>query len=244
MLKGVRKTFANRMSGKPWYPSLAEEVVDEELAADSEERKAKVLTSLAVAAPEKPKVTEALDGRAILLEAVRLFARPSEEFSTAIAVLEENERLLAESRTSSVGWLRRLLGGAPAAKAGRPHLQGAVHRSGRRPTSKTETIDFPEFSAEVLKKSSLLAALASGTGPAYRRLASTSEDQLAGFVDKQLNELLLIHRRLGSLNTMFQARVMEEKKTARGIKIELLTIKNAIVKANQRRHQYKEKDPG
>ena len=43
---------------------------------------------------------------------------------------------------------------------------------------------------------------------------------------------------------MFQARVMQEKKTARGIKIELLTIKNAIVKANQRRHEYKEKGAG
>ena len=61
-------------------------------------------------------------------------------------------------------------------------------------------------------------------------------------MDKQLNELLLIHRRLGSLNAHLQARVQQEKKTARGIKIELLTIKNAIVKANQRRHEYKEKD--
>ena len=112
------------------------------------------------------------------------------------------------------------------------------------PAPKTEMIDFPQFSTEVQKKSSLLAALAPGSGPAFRRLAGTSEEQLAGFVDKQLNELLLIHRRLGCLNTMFQARVTQEKKTARGIKIELLTIKNAIVKANQRRHEYKEKGSG
>ena len=110
------------------------------------------------------------------------------------------------------------------------------------PTVKTETIDFGLFAAEVQKKSSLLATLSSGTGPAFRRLATTSERQLAGFVDKQLNELLLIHRRLGALNTVLQQRVTEEKKTARGIKIELLTIKNAIVKANQRRHEYKEKE--
>jgi hypothetical protein len=43
---------------------------------------------------------------------------------------------------------------------------------------------------------------------------------------------------------MFQARVMQEKKTTRGIKIELLTIKNSIIKANQRRHEYKEKGAG
>jgi hypothetical protein len=243
MLKGIRRGFANRMAGKPWYPTLAEEVADEELAEDSDERKAKVLASLAVVAPEKPKVTEAADGRTILMDAVRLFSRPSEDFSTAIAVLEENERLLAETKGSGGGWFKRLLGTAPAAKTD-DHIYKVQYADPGVPTPKTETIDFRQFSAEVRKKSSLLAALASGTGPAYRRLASTSEDQLAGFVDKQLNELLLIHRRLGCLNTLLQARVMQEKKTARGIKVELLAIKNAIVKANQRRHEYKEKGAG
>ena len=108
------------------------------------------------------------------------------------------------------------------------------------PDPKTETIDFPAFIGESHKKSSLMAALASGKGPAYRKLDSTSEDLLANFLDKQLNELLLIHRRLASLNTLFQARAAQEKKTTRGIKIELLTIKNAIVKANQRRHEYRD----
>jgi hypothetical protein len=241
MLRGIRRTFAGKITGKPWYPSLAEEVVDEELAEDAEERKAKVLASLAVVPPEKPKVTEALDGRAILLDAVRLLSRPNEDFATAIAILEENERLLAESRAPSGGWLKRLFGGASAPKTDERVYKVQYAEPGV-PTPKSETIDFPEFSTEVLKKSSLLAALATGSGPAFRRLASTTEEQLAGFVDKQLNELLLIHRRLGCLNTMFQARVMEEKKTARGIKIELLTIKNAIIKANQRRHEYKQRE--
>jgi len=243
MLKDIRRVFANRMAGTPWYPSLAEEVVDEELAADADERKAKILASLAVTAPVNPKVTEATDARTILLDAVRLFSRPSEDFATAIVVLEENERLLAESRASGGGWLKRLLGTAPAGKTD-DRVYKVQYADPGVQTPKTETIDFPQFSAEVQKKSSLLAALASGKGPAFRRLAGTSEEQLAGFVDKQLNELALIHRRLGCLNTMLQARVMQEKKTARGIKIELLTIKNAIVKANQRRHQYKEKDAG
>ncbi|MGO9307627.1 MAG: hypothetical protein ACLQDL_01230 [Spirochaetia bacterium] len=242
MLKGIRRGFANRMAGRPWYPTLAEEVADEELSKDAEERRAKVLASLAVTAPERP-AAEAPDGRAILLDSVRLFSRPSEEFATAIAVLEENEKLLAESRSSGGGWLRRLLGTAPAAKTDDRQYKVQYADPGVR-TPKTETIDFPRFITEVQKKSSLLAALSAGGGPAYHRLASTPEEQLAGFVDKQLTELLLIHRRLGCLNTMFQARVAQEKKTARGIKIELLTIKNALVKANHRRHEYKAQGAG
>jgi hypothetical protein len=243
LIRAIRRGFANRMPGKPWYPSLAEEIVDEELAEDAQARRDKVLAALTIAAPAQTKVVEAPDGRTILLEAVRLLSRPSEELSTAIAVLGENERLLTDTRGSGGGWLRRLFGSSTTAKSA-DRVYKVEYAEPGVPTPRTETIDFPAFSTEVQKKSSLLASLAPGTGPAYRRLAGTSESQLAGFVDKQMNELLLVHRRLGSLNTLLQARVIQEKKTARGIKIELLTIKNAIVKANQRRHEYKEKDAG
>jgi hypothetical protein len=239
----MRRAFASRMPGKPWYPSLVEEIADEELAEDAEARRQKVLSSLVIAAPVPVKVTEEVDGRTILLEAMRLLSRPGEELATAITVLEENERLLMEARGSGGGWLKRLFGGSSSSK-NVDRIYKVQYAEPGVPEPKTETIDFPVFAVEVRKKSSLLAALASGTGPAYRRLATTSESQLSGFVDKQLNELLLVHRRLGSLNAHLQARVQQEKKTARGIKIELLTIKNAIVKANQRRHDYKEKDAG
>jgi hypothetical protein len=243
MLKAIRRSFASRLAGKPWYPALAEEVVDEELAGDGEARKGKVLASLVIPAPEQVKVTEAPDGKKILLEAVRLLGRPDEDLAAAAAVLEENERLFGSPRKSRRGWLRRLFG---LAEAPRPDDQvyKVQYNDPGVPTPKTESINFPQFIAEVQKKSSLLTALSSDKGPAFRRLVATPEKQLAAFVDKQLNELVLIHRRLDCLNTVQQARVIQRKKTARGIKIELLTIKNAIIKANQRRHEYKEKDAG
>jgi len=243
MVRAIRRGFANRMTGRPWYPSLAEEIAEEELSDDGEERRARVLASLEVAAPVKPRVVEGPDGRAVLLEAVRLLCRPSEDLATAVAVLEENERIVIESRTVKVGWLRRLFLGAPEKKPDDRVYKVEYTEPGGR-TSKTEEIDFPKFAADVQKKSSLLAALGTGSGPAYKRLAATSEEHLAAFVDRQLNELLLVHRRLGSLNTLLQARVTQEKKTARGIKIELLTIKNALVKANQRRHDFKDGKTG
>jgi hypothetical protein len=240
MVKNIRRGFANRLAGKPWYPTLAEEIADEELGEDGEDRKANVLASLKIVVPEKPKVVEAPDGRAILLEAVRLLSRPSEDLATAVAVLEENERVIIEAQTANVGWLRRLFGGGHPAQKPEDRVYKVQYAEPGVPTPKSEEIDFPQFVTEVQKKSSLLAALGTGSGPAFKKLAAVSEPQLAAFLDKQLNELLLIHRRLGCMNTMLQARVMQEKKTVRGIKIELLTIKNAIVKANQRRHEYKE----
>jgi hypothetical protein len=173
------------------------------------------------------------------MEAVRILCRPHEDVATALAVLEENERLLRDSRGLGGGWLRRLLGrGADPQTESRSYKVQFAEPG--VPTPRTEVIDFPVFLVDTQKKSSLMAALASGKGPAYRKLDGTSEELLATFLEKQLNELLLIHRRLASLNTLFQAKATQEKKTTRGIKIELLTIKNSIVKANQRRHEYRD----
>jgi hypothetical protein len=239
-LRAIRKGFAQAMAGKPWYHALTEEVLEEELAEDGTAKRERVLTSLAIA--EQTQTAEAVDGRTILLEATRLLCRPHEELATALAILEENERLLLEGRSTG-GWLKRLLGRGGGTQR-ESHTYKVEYTEPGAPTSKTEVLDFTKVRDEVRKKSSLFAALSSGTGPAYRKLTGTAEPQLASFLDRQLNELLLIHRRLTSLNTLFQARVTQEKKTARGIKIELLTLKNAIVKANQRRHEYKDSGTG
>jgi hypothetical protein len=238
VVRSVRRGFGQKMNGKPWYPALSEEVIQEEIGEDGPARKEKILASLVIAELETVKTAVLPEGKPVLLEAVRILCRPHEEIATALAVLEENERLLHTSRASSGRWLRRLLGRGPD-QQGESRTYKVQYAEPGVPAPRTEPIDFPGFVAETQKKSSLMAALASGKGPAYRKLDATSEELLANFLDKQLNELLLIHRRLASLNTLFQARAAQENRTMRGIKIELLTIKNAIVKANQRRHEYR-----
>jgi hypothetical protein len=238
-LRAVRRGFGQSMSGKPWYPALSEEVIQEEIGEDGPARKEKVLASLVIVEPEAVKVAAAPEGKTVLMEAVRILCRPHEEVATALAVLEENERLLHDSRGSGGGWLRRLLGRS-GDQQGESRSFKVQYAEPGVPDPRTEVIDFPVFLVDTQKKSSLMAALASGKGPAYRKLDSTSEELLANFLDKQLNEVLLIHRRLASLNTLFQARAAQGKKNMRGIKIELLTIKNSIVKANQRRHEYRD----
>ena len=239
-LRAMRHGFGQSMEGKPWYPALAEELLEEENAEEGAARKQKLLASLAVIEPVKVEIAAPPEGRAILMDAVRILCRPHEELATALAILEENERLLTESRGSGGGWLKRLLGVGASPRAAERTYKVQYSEPGV-PLPKTETIDFTSFLAETRKKASLLAALSSGTGPAYRRLSDTGEEQLAAFLDKELNEVLLIHRRLGSLNTLFQARSAQEKRTSRGIKVELLTIKNSIVNANRKRHEHSDK---
>ncbi len=237
VLKAIRRGFAQKMSSMPWYPALAEEVADEELAADSEEKKQKILASLALPAPARTEAAPERGGRDVLLDAIRILGRPHEDIATALAVLEENEKALGAPKAGG-GWLKKLFGGRGPKEADRTYK--VQYSDPGSPAIKVENIDFASFLAEAGKKASMLGSLAAGSGPAFRKLQSTGDGPLASFVDRQLTDVLLIHRRLGSLNTLFQARAAAEKKTLRGVKVELLTIKNSLVKANQRRHEYKD----
>jgi hypothetical protein len=238
VLKAIRRGFAQAMSAKPWYPALEEEVADEELSADGEARKQKILSGLALPEPARAESAPERNGREFLLDAIRIISRPHEEIATALAVLEENEKLLGAPRQSG-GWLKRLFGGGGGPKEADRTYKVEYSEPGS-PSVKVESIDFASFVAEAGKKASMLGSLASGGGSAFRKVESTGNGPLASFVDRQLTDVLLIHRRLGSLNTLFQARAAADKRNLRGIKVELLTIKNSLVKANQKRHEFKD----
>ena len=240
LLLAMRRAFSQVMASKPWYPALAEEMADEETAADGAERKKRVLASLAIPEVElAPVAAPQQDGRETLLEAVRLLSRPHEEITKALSVLEENEKLLTEQKSRG-GLLRMLFGGGGGQRKPPERIYRVQYVEAGSTDPRTEPVDLPVFLLESAKKASMLGVLSAGSGPAYRRLEATGDAQLAGFVDRQLTDLLLIHRRMEGLNVVFQARAAQEKKTARGIKVELLTIKNSIVKANQRRHEYRD----
>ncbi len=242
--RAIRKAFQKEGGGRPWYPALAQEIIAEELESDAAHRKEKLLASLAIPAPDAGEDKKEADARPLLMEAVRILSRPHEELVTAVESLSESERLL-KGREGGIGQtIKRLFRRSEREKAD-SHTYEIQYAEPAQGTTRTEKVDFPSFAEEARKKATLLASIAAGTGPAYKRLEGTKETILADFVDKQINELLLIHRRLASFNTFFQAKASQSgKQGVRGIKLELLTLRNSLVKANQRRHEYGERTEG
>lgn len=242
IVRAMRKVYAKEAPGRPWYPTLAQELIGEETESDAEARKARLLASLAI--PEAKPATKTVvqrDAKSLLMEAVRILSRPHEELVAAVESLTETERLF-QVRPGGLGHaLRRFLGLGARTRTD-SHTYEITFTEPAVGTTKSEKLSFPLFAQEARRKATLLAAIASGKGPAHRRLEMTREAPLAAFLDKQLNEMLLIHRRLSGFNTLFQEKAASGgKQGVRGIKLELLAIRNALVKANKRRHEFGEK---
>jgi hypothetical protein len=243
-LRALRRAVAEGMPGSPFYPELAGEILDEELAPQAEELRARLLESLArteeavpaaapMRAPPQPD-------RGALLDSVRLLARCEAEMQSALATLTVNAQRLEGPTHGLSGFFHRLL----AALAG--HLEKErtveveyVEQDGTR----HETVALAPFIESVKRKVQLMGSLGDETSQAFSRLAAAPDEQLLEFVERQLADLMLMHRRMGGVNARLQAaipagRSADRRGEARGIRLELAAVKNFLVKANLRLHEY------
>jgi hypothetical protein len=102
-----------------------------------------------------------------------------------------------------------------------------------------EKVDFLLFRSEMDRKNRTLTALASRSGPAFNKMQSMTEEQLLGMLEKNIRDAQTMHKTLGALDDFFKLEAgKENREKIKGIKPELAIMKNAIVKANQRRHEF------
>ena len=101
-----------------------------------------------------------------------------------------------------------------------------------------EKVNYTSFHNDLERKIRILSPMAS-RGAATTKLESMQEEQLVGFLERNIRELQSLHRTLNALDEFFKAEVdREDRDKIRGIKPELATIKNAILRANSKRHEY------
>ena len=179
---------------------------------------------------------EAAPIKPFLVEAARTVTRGHAEFAAALATVIENQRIL-ESRNRGLGerlrqWILRALGRKDAGR-----VYDVEYTDAQTGSTRMERISFAEFAEDARKKLALLGSLSTPAGLA--RIEAAAEPALLEFIDKLLSDLFLLHRRLAGLNALFQSRAAVGRKTEiKGVRLELVAVKNSIVKANQKRHDY------
>ena len=229
----VRKVFELSFPNGTWHPHLVQEILAEDYGPGSAERMEKLIASLAVPIPETAKSENVLDGRAELMQAVRSVCASAADLSRCDSILQENEHAL-EKRHLTLSqrvrrWLQKSLG----------RLDDRFYDVETAPASsdegpKTETIDFLKFRSELKELNSVFAEINQKESPGQRRIDAMEEEELGSFLDWQVRQLRRLHRRMESLNALFQVRALHERRvTVRSIKLELLAIENCVIRAEE-----------
>ena len=237
-LKLVKQKYPSLMGNEPFYQALIIEVLNEEYGEESETLREELLNKLKVE-EEKPKTkTQQVPFFEILFEGVRVLAGGSVHLQTALGKLKENSDLI-QNRKLSFGekfkrWLKQI-----SKKKVDAIFYEIEYFDGTTATSKTENLNFNKFLSEAKKRVSILANLSSKMSSQYRRLEQMEEEKVYEFLVSNLQEIQIILRRLPALDTYFKTEVPKEQRgLVRGIKLEINGIKNAFVKANQKKHEY------
>jgi hypothetical protein len=243
-LRALRHAVGETMTGSPFYPELAGEVLDEELSPRAEELRSALLETLTRVEERAPAPLPSREpprpDRNALLDAVRLIARAEAEMQSALATLTINAERLAGPTHGFAAVLHRLM----AALAGRRTKDRTVDVEYLDPDgTRRETVALVPFLESVKRKVELMASLGDESAQAFARLAAAADDQLVEFVERQLSDLMVLHRRMGGVNARLQteapaARSAGRRGEVKGIRLELSAVKNFLVKANQRMHDY------
>ncbi|MDR1863251.1 MAG: hypothetical protein LBQ67_04945, partial [Treponema sp.] len=223
--------------GKPFYTELAEEVIKEDYSKDGPALREKILESLQVAEDKPVTVKAPVSFKSILLEGVQSLGSSAAAFSEVAAKIDENQVLLDSGQKSFWEKMRQFMQQV-LNKAPDPVIYDLEYIDPIKGVPVTEKVNFFALRGELERKIKTLNSM-SLQGGGMAKLEAMQDEQLAGFLDRNLREFQSLHKTLSALDEFFKAKAdRTERDKIKGIKPELAIIKNAILRANSKRHEY------
>ena len=236
-LKKMRRVCAAEMKGLPFFHELAQETIMEEFGPDGAELRDAVLTRLE---PEKKDIVEQKkeDHRPMLLETIRTVASSGRYLDQAVSKLVENNEIFSHRKAGFAEMLRNMLQRMMKQKPQRV-TYSVEYVDDSTSSSLHEEIQFEEFVEDVRRRSRVFSGITGRIGKTQKALSSASEDQLLQFLQQNITDLIVTHRRIQSLDTFFRSELdREQRAELKGVNSELVAIKDIVSRVNKKRHEY------
>ena len=234
----IKRNFIKIMGkGFPFYAELIKEIFAEEAVTDGEILKSRLIDRLLVKNARK-EVKKEINYRQLLVNAVRTLSTIAIPLEQAIKKLEFNNALSEERRLSFSDkfrlWIMNLSGKEKNTKI----IEIDVFDE-RLSSSKTVRINLIQYLEDTNKKMRVIRSLSNKVSTTTRKLETASEDAVLNFITKSIEDIYVIINKMDPVNTYFKSEIgREQRNSLKGVKIEVTTIKNVLVKTNQKRHEY------
>jgi len=234
--ENIKKKMPAAMPGSPFYRELIEEIIKEDYSAGGGEIRDNILNSLIVK-EEKPKAAkQTINYKQILLDGIQVIGGASSSLTEISAKLYDNQTIL-ESRKKGLfeaikELIRQITNAEPEVVF---YTIETMDQTKGIPIK--DKINFHQFMEDLEKKTRILSSFCKGN--AYQKLTTMTEEQIIGYLDRNIKEVTNFHKTLGALDEFFKTNVQPtEREKIKGIKPELSALKNTFVKANQMLYEY------
>jgi len=234
-VEGIRKKFAAAMPGNAFYPDLIEELIKEDYGSDGEQLRNAVLKQLAVPEDKPKAVKKKVDFKITLVDGLLVISSVGTALGDIIPRLDENH-MLFQNRKLTFGEKLREVFRQMFNKEPEPVVYEIEYIDPVKGIAVKEKVNFNIFRADLDKR---LRSYSSFGIRNSSKLEAIDEKQLLSILEKTIRDAQGLHKILTGLDEFFKAEAPRESRDkVKGIKPELGTIKNAIIKANQKRHEY------
>ncbi|WP_294429351.1 hypothetical protein [uncultured Treponema sp.] len=234
----IKKHFSSGMGKVPFYNELIEEIVQEDLSEKKEELQKRLLDKLNVAKDSDKKTEKRIDTKALIMGALQVLGAMPQQIAVIAQKIQDNHDLLQSEHNSFFDKLKRALRKAFGI-AEKPLFYTVTIVEQTTDTKRSERINYQTFMTDLATKTRRYASVAQTNSPGYKKISAMPEEKIAEFVSNQISECNHLLVLLNALDDFFKAAASPTNKSkVKGLKIDIATLKNSIVKANQLRVEY------
>src|SRR6056297_2909730 len=237
VIRAIKSRFPRHMPDTPYFPELIEEVLDETAGSNAEQARRETLNRLKVEETKTQK-SDTRSYKPVLLESCRILSSGTTPLEQCVSKLSFNVGIL-ENRQYSFGeklkrWFFELV-----QKEEESRFFEIEYFDPQTGASKNVRLNFDKFIEDLQKKSRLINAMGNRMSTTYQKLEQSSEEQIFKILTVNIEEIQAYLLRLPALDTYLKSEVPRHQRSmVKGIKLEIGALKNAAVKANQKKHEY------
>ena len=234
----IKKSFASAMGKVPFYNELVDELVREDNAENKEALQQAVLAKLDVKTKAAAKKTPDVDTKALLMDSVWTLGALSPQLESVLAKVQENHDVLESEHNTFMDKLKRMLRKAFNIEE-KPLFYQLTIIDESTDTKRREKINYQTFISDLDARCRRYAAGAVKGSPGYERIYAQPEEKVLEYVNNQIFDCNRMLKLLSGLDEFFKQAVQPQNKSKiKGLKMEITSIKNCVVKANQYRADY------
>ena len=234
----IKRIFPQVMGKSPYYSDLILEIIAEDQGKNKEVAQKAVISRLQVKQTATVQQKATVDTKAMLLSAMHILVTLAPTYAEVAEKLENNKNVISGKKKTFgekiKDLIRQILG-----KPDPAIVYNFIIVDQKKETKTLKAVDINVFISNIEKKANFFGILINKSSPEFKKLSSYQEHDILDYLNKQVTENQEILTLLDAADEYFKNNVVSmDRSKIKGLKMDLVTIKNIMVKTIQKRGEY------
>lgn len=233
----IKKNFS-AVGKVPFYNELIEEIALEDQSPKKEELRARTLQKLNIDSKKSGKKEKKVDTKAFLMAAISVLGATPSMLVQIMQKVQENHDVLESEHNTFFDKLKRTFRKAFGLSE-KPLIYNITIEDSTTGAKRIEKLNYQNFVKEIATKARRYTAISQKNSIGYKKILSLPNEKILEFISNQISECNKMMIILNALDGFFKSEASPYNKAKiKGLKIDLTSLKNSIVKTNQHRAEY------